>query len=69
MVIIETSRAARKTDAQSDIMIIVVCNFVREASGSCGEGPGGAGVFAVAFSGEDGSLVSGGKSMLLSFGV
>lgn len=70
VVIIETSRAARKTEEQSDIMIIVVCNFVREASGSWGEGPGGAAAsaFAVTSSDEEGSLDSG-RSMLLSFEV
>ena len=35
-VMIVMSSAARKTDAQSDAMMIVVCSFVRDASGSAG---------------------------------
>jgi citrate lyase alpha subunit len=35
---IVVSRAARKTDAPREAMMIVVCNFVREASGSVGDG-------------------------------
>jgi hypothetical protein len=38
VVMIVVSRAARKTDAPSEAMIILVCSFVREASGSLGEG-------------------------------
>jgi hypothetical protein len=38
VVMIVVSRAARNTDAPREAMMIVVCSFVREASGSVGDG-------------------------------
>jgi len=54
VVIIVVSRAARKTDAHREAMMIMVCNFVREASGSVGDGALG----LVADGGEGGASSS-----------
>ena len=54
VVIIVVSRSARKTDAHREAMMIMVCNFVREASGSVGDGALG----LVADGGEGGASSS-----------